>query len=57
MAWIRDRKKGNQIWLGVENNLAYGAYFIDDGSKTFVSNSRISSNMWQVKMVNKLCGN
>lgn len=40
--------------------MAYGTYFtafIDDGSKAFVSSSCISSKMWQVKVVNKLCGN
>lgn len=60
MAWIRDRKKGKQIWLGVENNLACGTYFtafIDNGSKTFISNASTCSKMWPVKMVNKLCGN
>lgn len=28
MAWIRDKKKVKQIWLGVENNLACGTSFL-----------------------------
>lgn len=40
MAWIRDRKKVKQIWLGVENNLACGTFFaafIDDQNHLFLT--------------------
>lgn len=46
MIWITDRKKVKQIRLGVENNLACGTFFaafIDNNSKTFVSNCCTSS--------------